>query len=137
MFVCVPDPLFVPLVVLPELPLFVDPLDELDPVLMVRCTVLPGARLVPAVGVWLITQPEETDELAWYSVVTWKPSLVSVVVAVPSLWPTTLGTCAVSEPLLTTMFTVPSAFSFWPDVGDWLMTVPSATVLEYCVSTVT
>ena len=85
MFVCVLDPLFVPLVVLLELLLFVELLDDEEPVLIVRSTVLPGARLVPAVGVCLITQPEDTDELASYSVDTWKPSLVSVVVAEPSL----------------------------------------------------
>ena len=77
--------------------------------------------------------------LAWYSVVTWKPELLSVVVAAPSDWPTTFGTLTalLSLPLLTTMFTVPSAFSLLPDSGVWLMTTPSATLSEYCSSYVT
>ena len=88
-----PPPLVL-LVLLPEVLLELVLVLELEaaPVLITRCTVLPGARLLPAVGVWLMTQPEVTVELDWYSVVTVKPSLVSTVSAVPSLWPTTLGT---------------------------------------------
>ena len=84
-----------------------------------------------------MTLPEATLLLDWYSVVTWKPSLFSVVMAVPSVLPTTLGTVEVSGPLLTTRLTVPSSFSFSPAEGDWLMTLPDSTELEYCSSTVT
>ena len=57
----------------PELPLFVllelllsvvVPLfDEPEPVLMTKCTVLPGSSVVPDVGVWLMTQPCDTELL--------------------------------------------------------------------------
>ena len=110
-----------------------------EPVLMTRCTVLPGSSSVPLVGVWLMTLPEETELLVWYSVVTLKPALLSVVMALPSDWPTTLGTLTalLSLPFDTTMFTVPSALSLLPLDGVWLMTTPSSTVSEYCWSTVT
>ena len=84
------------LLLLPLLPLFVElfelllsafellPLDDPEPVLITRCTVLPGSSAVPLVGVWLMTLPCETEVLDWYSVVTVKPRLFNVVVAEPS-----------------------------------------------------
>ena len=65
--------------------------------------------------------------------------VTNVVMALPSDWPTTLGTLTalLSLPFDTTMFTVPSALSLLPLDGVWLMTTPSSTVSEYCWSTVT
>ena len=120
---------------LPEPPLVELP----EPVLMTRCTVLPGSSWLPPVGVWLMTLPDETELLGWYSVVTLKSALLSVVMALLSDWPTTLGTLTalLSLPFDTTMLTVPSALSLLPLDGVWLMTTPSSTVSEYCGSTVT
>ena len=97
-----------------------------------KSTALPALTEVPATGFWLMTSP--TAAVVWYAPVT-APTMRSAPVSAASAadWvrPTTSGaitSCGGSEPLETTMLTLPPLLTIVPAVGLWLMTLPVATV---------
>ena len=75
-------------------------LDAALPSLTVIITVVPGAELLCAVGVWLITFPSSTVSLFAFLTVTMNPADSRALAA--STWsiPTTLGTSELSGPEL-------------------------------------
>ena len=74
-----------------------------------------------------MTLPCLTESLLWYSVDTLNPALSSVVCALPSDLPTTLGTSEDFLPELTVMETVLPFSRLSSEVGDWRMTLPCLT----------
>src|SRR5689334_4744720 len=96
-------------------------------------TALPAAKLVPAVGVSLMTMPAATVVLGWNVIApTVRPAPVSDVVAAAWVRPTTLGTVTGGRPLETTRLTAEPTSTVAAAAGSWLMTTPTGTVLLLC-----
>src|SRR5262245_31070783 len=102
-----------------------------------RLTVLPCVTCVPAVGVWLITDPAGTVVLACVvTVPSARFAPVIAVVAAACVRPTTFGTATCGGPDETTRFTALPCVTCVPEVGVWLITDPDGTVVLDCVVTV-
>jgi hypothetical protein len=95
----------------------------------VRFTAEPAATLALALGLWLITLPEDTVELdAVVTVPTVRPAPVIAVVAADCEIPTTLGTVTGAGPDDTVRLTVLPEAALAPAEGLWLITLPEGTV---------
>src|SRR5205814_1980037 len=107
------------------------------PVDTTRFTALPVTACVPAVGLWLITDPAGTVVLdAVVTVPGTNPAPVIAVVAAGCVRPTTLGTATTGGPADTTRFTALPVTACVPAVGLWLITDPARTVLLDAAATV-
>src|SRR3954452_19894426 len=97
-------------------------------------TAMPVATCVPATGDSLITEPAGTVVLeAVVTVPTTRFALVIAVVAAAWVRPTTFGTGTCGRPDETTSATALPIVSCVPEMGDWLITVPAATVVLVAV----
>src|SRR4029079_18229686 len=93
--------------------------------------------VVPAAGVWLMTEPAGTVALdAVLTVPSARPAAVMAVVAAPWVRPTTFGTVTCGAPEDTTSETALPRLTCAPLSGDWLMTDPAGTVVLVAVVTV-
>src|SRR6185436_12773545 len=99
------------------------------PVETTKLTAEPAALCVPAVGLWLMTEPAATVALdAVVIVPTVKPAPVIAAVAAACVRFRMLGTATRGGPVETTKATALPAALCVPAVGLWLMTEPAATV---------
>src|SRR4051812_36596455 len=99
-------------------------------------TALPVATCVPAIGVWLITEPAGTVVLdAVVTAPTIRFALVIAVVAAGCVSPTTVGTATCGRPDDTTSATALPVTTWVPAIGVWLITEPAGTVVLDAVVT--
>src|SRR4051812_26344259 len=99
-------------------------------------TALPVATCVPAIGVWLITEPAGTVVLeAVVTAPTIRFALVIAAVAAVCVSPTTAGTATCGRPDDTTSATALPMTTCAPAIGVWLITDPEGTVVLVAVVT--
>src|SRR6185503_337525 len=93
-------------------------------------TALPVTTCVPAVGVWLMTEPAGTVELdAVVTAPTVRPAPVIALLAAACVRPTTFGVATCGGPDETTSATALPVTTSVPALGVWLMTEPAGTVV--------
>ena len=92
-------------------------------------TLVPPATIVPAMGVWLTTDPAGTIALVTFDTVpTSSPALVSVVAAAACAMFTTDGIATGGGPVETARLTAVPTVTDVPAIGLSLTTLPAGTV---------
>src|SRR5712691_4604636 len=101
-----------------------------------NATALPVSTCVPAMGLWLMTEPDATVVLeAVVTAPTVSPAPMIALDAATCVRPTTFGVATCGGPEDTTNATALPVSTCVPAMGLWLMTEPDATVVLEAVVT--